>query len=104
MGFQRNGFFLTQLLFGGGDQQQEAAPAAPEKKEEPAEAVEVTVKHAINDEEVVVTVLSNATMNDVKQAVESKLARPNLAKEGRVVRKTGGNFSSFKDTEAIGTR
>lgn len=71
-------------------------------KKAAAEEVEVVVKHVVTAEEVTVTVLSTATIRDVKDALAKKIGRP--VTEARMVRKSGGSLTSFLDKEALGTR
>ena len=59
------------------------------------------VKHAVEaKEEVQVTVLSNATMLQVKEAVAAKLGRPEIVKQARLVKKMGGSLASYGNSEA----
>mmetsp|Transcript_158378 Transcript_158378/g.279507 ORF Transcript_158378/g.279507 Transcript_158378/m.279507 type:complete len:188 (+) Transcript_158378:3-566(+) len=65
--------------------------------------VDVLVKHAVNSEEqLLIQVPATATLKDVKLAcaelVGAKL--PN----GRIVKKVGQGFQSFKDADALGDR
>jgi len=72
--------------------------------EESVEEVEVTVKHAVNNDTTRVIVPSTAKIQDVKLALAETLNLPDVASKARLVRKAGNAFTSLKDSEALGTR
>jgi len=75
-----------------------AAPAASSREE-----VEVTVKHAVEDCQIIVKVQSTATVMDVRRAVMTALNEVKLS-EVKIVKAMGPSFTSLTGDEPIGAR
>eukprot|EP00435_Cladocopium_sp_Y103_P050843 s385_g15.t1 len=115
--FAGDGDTLNQLLFADELADTEASQVSKPRKEaakaknEATRDVEVIVRHAVEedhpaDEEVRVTVKSNATMKAVKEALIKHLGKPELLQTCRLVQRVGENgaFSGFKDSEKLNNR
>jgi len=97
---EAQGAELTEVADEGAAQEPGEAGQADQAQE-----IEVTVRLAVKEEEAVqVLVSSAATMRDVKEAVANKLGRPEIIKDGRLVRRAGGALTSFTDTQRLGSR
>jgi len=67
--------------------------------------VDVTVKHAVTEEEALVFVPGNATIQDVKEKLGKSLERSDIPKALRVVsRSSTGGFATIANTDKIGSR
>jgi hypothetical protein len=80
-------------------------------KEEVVTEVEVSVRAVANPtDEVRLTILNNATVQDVKEALAAKLGRPELLKRTRLVMRIGGargtaaGYTGLLDAELINHR
>ncbi|CAE7838571.1 unnamed protein product [Symbiodinium sp. CCMP2592] len=87
-------------------------PTPPvERQQVPVRDIEVIIRHAVPEgslanEEVLLTVKSNATMKSIKEALVAHLGKPELLRSCRLVQPVGENgaFSSFKDNEKLNGR
>jgi len=104
-----SGAALNQLLFA--DDLVGLSEETSKRLPEVVRDIEVSVRHAVQenhpyDEEVRVTVKSNATMKTVKEALIKHLGKPELLQTCRLVQRVGENgaFSGFKDFEKLNNR
>jgi len=71
-------------------------------KLEKAAPVEVNVKHMRNSSQVKVTVLSNVTMLEVREAIAQQLGRRDILQHGRLVQPQ--DSKPYDDTDLLGKR
>ncbi|CAE8636599.1 unnamed protein product, partial [Polarella glacialis] len=108
--FQKLGSMLNALLFSDDDSEQTEKTVSTKAKQRAVD-VEVILRHAVDeeqlrDEEVRLTVKSDATMKFVKEALALFLGRPEILRTCRLVHRVGsaGAFAAFKDSEKLGAR
>ncbi|CAE8674771.1 unnamed protein product, partial [Polarella glacialis] len=108
--FQKLGAMLNALLFSDDDAEQTKQTVSPKAKQRAVD-VQVTLRHAVDeeqlrDEEVRLTVKSDASMKSVKEALAVFLGRPEILRTCRLVHLVGSNgpFAAFKDSEKINGR
>jgi len=85
------------------DAERKKQEAGPDKPKAEPEYIFVTVKHAVQRDEIQVSVLSTATFKRVKEALSAKLGRSDIM-AARFVFKQAGTYVSYKDGDAIGDR
>lgn len=106
--FTQLGIYLDQLLAldqPSPDQQPAVVEVTPENAETEAPSeIQVSVKHAVTEEELHVVVLSTATVQEVQEALAKKLGRLDISAEGRLVRKAGAAMMSLERSAKLGAR
>jgi len=81
----------------------ESSSSAPGKRPPRPGDIEVEVAHAVHGTSIKVNVASSATFLDIKEAIVALLGRDEMMTRGKLVKKNGGIYSSYKDHDPIGT-
>mmetsp|Transcript_3587 Transcript_3587/g.7876 ORF Transcript_3587/g.7876 Transcript_3587/m.7876 type:complete len:333 (+) Transcript_3587:133-1131(+) len=80
-----------------------AQPRKPRrKKSTPKEKVEVTLRHAITGDSVVVYARINCTIRSLKKAAGRELGQPDFVDKVKFVRKEGDRYAAVKDVQRLG--
>jgi len=78
--------------------------SAAEADENETQDVEITISHPVHATVVSLSVASNATIKQIKEALAEKLSRPEVTKARLVKRVASGGFTSLAESEKLGAR
>eukprot|EP00747_Dinoflagellata_sp_TGD_P211086 gnl/TRDRNA2_/TRDRNA2_84290_c0_seq1.p1 gnl/TRDRNA2_/TRDRNA2_84290_c0~~gnl/TRDRNA2_/TRDRNA2_84290_c0_seq1.p1 ORF type:complete len:1140 (+),score=166.66 gnl/TRDRNA2_/TRDRNA2_84290_c0_seq1:93-3512(+) len=68
----------------------------------PPPIIEVRVMHVYSEKVVMVNVLCDGTMGDIKETLAAKCRQPEMMKQGKLVRKVHTGYADYPDTDLIG--
>lgn len=100
--FQRNRFMLNQLLNLLSPEEQEDGEDREDADDESSDGVEVLVRHFTDGTSMKVSVPSDATFYNVREALARQAENPEILEKGRLMRKQEGVFSPYNDKDPIG--